>query len=183
MSRLVLSCLGCSFLIRICGTLFLYEMHVTHFQRRDFFDLHLMVQHIPILKALEILFSKPVKRTSTWRDCEVTMYCSGQVRNNIIVQNEAEGLLLGSNIVTYYPFNAIENVNVSFVNNTVVGSQAGPLIIESAGNILVQGNRWFSTFTSEVSMQPPVCTLNCHVQYARNLMNRTFHVLYDLLQM
>ncbi len=64
-----------------------------------------------------------------------------QVRNNTIIQNEAEGLLLGANLLNYYPFNAFDNVNVSFISNSVAGSQDGPLTIMSAGNILVQNNR------------------------------------------
>jgi hypothetical protein len=64
-----------------------------------------------------------------------------QVQDNVIMQNDAEGILLGSNTYTPNPYAWPENVNVSFINNLVMGSQFDPFTIMSAGNVLVMNNR------------------------------------------
>lgn len=51
---------------------------------------------------------------------------------------EQPGILLGSAADTDTPPIYANNWNVQFINNSVIGAQRGPLVMNSSGKILLQ---------------------------------------------
>ena len=80
--------------------------------------------------------------------------CLLQVKNNYI-ESYGPALQLGSNVFAPTPFNYPDMNSISFTGNSIVNSQFGTVIIESAGSVTLSNTKFKNVMCRRAAPLPP----------------------------